>query len=454
MEIPILLLFCVIIVLFIVLGYEILYALLIGLALFIMYALIRHYSVKDVVAMCVDGIKTARNVLLIFFVIGLLTAFWRASGTIAFIVSYAGTLIRPSIFLLITFILTSVVATLTGTAFGTAATMGLICATMGSTMQYPPMMIGGAVLSGIFLGDRSSPLSASTLLVAEITHTDVFKNVKQLVKTAVVPYLLACLLYGILGLVVPYQPVTVDLSQIFGQEFHLHWIVLIPAILVIFLAAFRVSVKKSMLLSVLSAAIICVFFQGATGKEIITYIVSGYQAKTPEVSALLNGGGVFSMLYAAVVVCISSAYSGIFKKTGLLDGIQKSIDSLSKKTTPYCAAMLTSILIGVLACNQTLNVMLTKQLCERAVPSRQDLAIYLENTAIVISPLVPWSIACTVPLASINAPRESVVFAFFLYLVPLCSLVYTSFQHKTTADIPWHHSKRSHHEVFPGSSTK
>ena len=177
-----------------------------------------------------------------------------------------------------------------------------------------------------------------------------------------------------------------------------------------------------MLLSTLCAMLVSVFLQGTTGAEVLSYTIRGYEAETPEVAQMLNGGGLFSMLYATIIVGISSAYSGIFRETGLLDGIQKQIVALSKKVTPYGAILLTSIFIGVLACNQTLNVMLTKQLCDNTVPNRQKLAIYLENTAIVISAIIPWSIACTVPLATINAPSKSVAFAFFLYLTPLFGL--------------------------------
>ena len=126
MDIATLLLFCIVLVACIVLHIEIFYALLIGLILFIGYALLRRFSVKEVLGMCIEGIFTARNVLLIFFLIGLMTAFWRASGTIAFIVSCAGSLIHPAFFLLLTFVLNSVVSTLTGTAFGTSASKGVV----------------------------------------------------------------------------------------------------------------------------------------------------------------------------------------------------------------------------------------------------------------------------------------------------------------------------------------
>lgn len=84
--------------------------------------------------------------------------------------------------------------------------------------------------------------------------------------------------------------------------------------------------------------------------------------------------------------------------------------------------LLTSVFASAIACNQTLAIILTHQLCRDAQPSRETTAISLENSAVVIAPLIPWSIAGGVPLASVGAPTVSLCFAFFLYLLPLWCL--------------------------------
>lgn len=45
--------------------------------------------------------------------------------------------------------------------------------------------------------------------------------------------------------------------------------------------------------------------------------------------------------------------------------------------------------------------------------------IGIENTTIVIAALIPWSIACSVPLATIEAPSTAILCACYLYLQPL-----------------------------------
>ncbi len=93
---------------------------------------------------------------------------------ISFLVYQAGQFIRPNAFLLLTFLLNCMLSVLIGTSFGTAATMGVICMSIGNVMGCSPVLLSGAVLSGIYFGDRCSPLSTSALVVATITKTNLF----------------------------------------------------------------------------------------------------------------------------------------------------------------------------------------------------------------------------------------------------------------------------------------
>ena len=56
---------------------------------------------------------------------------------------------------------------------------------------------------------------------------------------------------------------------------------------------------------------------------------------------------------------------------------------------PYAAVLVTSVLASAIACNQTLSIMLTHQLCGGLEKSREKLAIYLENSAVVVAPSSP-----------------------------------------------------------------
>ena len=61
------------------------------------------------------------------------------------------------------------------------------------------------------------------------------------------------------------------------------------------------------------------------------------------------------------------------------------------------------------------------------------MALTLEDTAVVLAPLIPWSIAGGVPLASVGAPTASILFSCFLYLLPLWRLVLSLLEKKKSA---------------------
>ena len=421
-EVRVLLLFCVILLVSLLLGLPLVGALLAGLALFLAYGRRQGLGWRQLAGMAASGVWQARKILLIFFLIGTLSALWRCSGTIATLVCYCGTLVRPSIFLMAAFVLNSLVSYLTGTSFGTSATMGVICMTMGTALGVPAAATGGAILSGAFFGDRCSPVSSSALLVADITKTDIYRNVRLMMRTAAVPLALTCVIYLAMGLLMPHEGELPDLQGMFGAAFTIHLVTLLPAAAIVVLSVLHVDVRIALTAGIVTALPVCVVLQHAALSELLAYVIHGYAAADTGVGAILDGGGVLSMIRVASIVCISSAYSGIFRHTKILDGVRRGIEATARRTSPFMAAMLTSIAAACISCNQSLSIMLTNQLCEQCQPDKEQRAIDIENTAVVIAPLIPWSIAGSVPLAAVGAPQISLLAAVYLYLIPLWNL--------------------------------
>lgn len=281
-------------------GVSVIYAMFLGLAVFFGYGLIKKKTWKQMFIFSWQGMKTAKNVLLTFMLIGMMTAIWRASGSIAFIVYYASEICIPSLMLLAAFLLCSITSFLTGTSFGTAATMGVICMTMAKSMNISEILAGGAILAGVYFGDRCSPVSTSALLVSELTKTNLYENLKAMARTAIVPFTVSCATYWILGV------------------------------------------------------------QTHTGKA------------------------------------------------------EENIHFLNY---PPCVF---SVITAAISCNQTLSIMLTNQLCGENNADNKKFALSLENSAVIVAPLIPWSIASEVPLAFIDTPTQSICTAIYLYLLPIC----------------------------------
>ncbi len=413
-----LLFFAAAILLCVVLGRSILYALALGTILFSLYAR-RSFSWREVLCMILKGVGEMKVLFLFFTLIGMMTALWRMCGTIPAIICYAAQIIAPKTFVLMTFLLNCGVSLLIGTSFGTATTMGVICMTMGRSLGLSPVLLGGAILSGVFFGDRSSPVSSSAYLVAETTGTDIHNNIRQMFKTALVPFLLSVAIYLLLGFLSPASGEAASVTGVFLRNFHIDLLTMLPAAIILLLACLRVDVKLAMLISIIAAFILCLTVQGTEPTEALRACVLGYAATDGELAALLNGGGIVSMVNVMCIVGMSSSYAEIFRRTDLLAGAKKWLLQLSKNITAYGACLCASVLTAMITCNQSFPTILVSQLCEELLPEKEERAIALENSIIVVAALIPWSIAAVVPLTAVGAPLRAILGACYLYLLPL-----------------------------------
>lgn len=399
-------------------GQAIIWALLFGLGCFCGYSLYRGYTYREIGAMLWEGVVQIKIILVIFVLIGLLTAVWRICGTIPFILCQAIDLIQPRYFVLCTFLLCSAMSFLTGTSFGTASTMGVICMMLARSAGIDSLLTGGAVLSGIFFGDRCSPMSSSAQLVCTLTLTNIYANIRHMVQTAAIPFAISCLFYYLAA------PLSVNFSAktattIFSQTFTLSWLSALPAVIILVLALCQVHVIIAMTISIASGCIIALAVESVTPLTLLAQLLGGYQAPNSALAVLLNGGGLLSMLSVSLIVLISSSYSGIFLHTGLLNGLIKRIEHLAQLFTSFGATVITATCASAISCNQTLATTLTHQLCGDLFTSKTQRALALEDTAIVIAALIPWSIAGAVPIAAIGASSQCLFYAVYLYAIPL-----------------------------------
>lgn len=430
MELLLLGIFAAVLLVCVFTGISIIYAMILGLVLFFTYGLIKKKTWKQMLIFSWQGVKAAKNILLTFILIGIMTAVWRASGSIAFIVYYAAGICAPSIMLLASFLLCSLVSFLTGTAFGTAATMGVICMTMAKSMNVSDVLAGGAILAGIYFGDRCSPVSTSALLVSELTKTDLYENLKGMAKAAIVPFVISCTVYWTLGLRTHIGTADGEIRTVLGEFYHLSAWTLLPVAVVLVFSAMRVNVKRTLAASALCGIFVAVLIQKYPVPKLPALCFSGFQPDDMQINRLMGGGGILSNMKVIAIVGISSCYSGIFKGTDFLHGIKDLIRKLNSKITPFGTTLLTSVVTAAVSCNQTLSIMLTNQLCGENNPDKKEFALSLENSAVVVAPLLPWSIASAVPLAFIGAPTMSVCAAIYLYLLPIWYFISVNFRRK------------------------
>lgn len=243
-----------------------------------------------------------------------------------------------------------------------------------------------------------------------------------MVKTSWVPFLITCVLYIALAGNIAAEP-DHTVTALFEENFSLSWVTAMPAVLMLLLAILRVDVKIAMGVSIIAASAAAIMIQGvAPGELIYTLWTGGIFEEGSRLAVLLNGGGISSMVEVGAIVLISASYSGIFSVTPLLSGVKENLKQTSVKLTPFGTVILTSLLSSMVSCNQSLGTILTWQICDDLYQDKEELAIALENSVILVAALIPWGIAGAVPVATIGAEITCLPAAFYLYLVPAWNL--------------------------------
>ena len=404
------------------------YPLFIVLIIFGFLAVSKGYSVNNVIKMAYKGGKKSFIVLEIFILIGAITSAWMASGTVPAIVYYGTKFLNPNIFILSAFLISSLVSYLIGTSFGTIGTVGVALMVMARGGGVNASITAGAIISGAYFGDRCSPMSSSANLVAYITETELYQNVKNMLKTGILPFILSSILYLVFSLRFPLNAKVNSISLEIVKVFNINIITIIPALIILVFSFFKINVKKLMCFSIFAAALISITLQHASIMNVIKYLIFGYTLdNSSSLNTIIKGGGILSMFKISAVVFISSAFTGIFEETGMLSFIEKWTMRSNSKPKLFLTTIAISIATSAFGCSQALAVILTHNLMKNAyLKNKEDnktLAVDIENTAIVIAPLIPWNIALFVPIVTLGVGYMSIVFCFYLYLIPIVNLI-------------------------------
>ncbi len=407
-------------------GVSMIIALLIGLLAFSAVAFRKGYSLKQIFLMGIDGTKNSIIVIKVMFIIGFITAIWRVSGTITIFVYYGMKIITPPLFLIIAFLLSCLLSYALGTSFGIAGTVGVIFMALARSGNVDPVIAAGVLMSGIYFGDRCSPVSSSANMVAGITNTKIYDNVKQMMRVAVIPLCITFIIYLALSIANPISHVDTELVSAFENEFVLSLWSFLPAAIMLLLPLLKVSVLISMSLSIVSGICVSCFVQKVAFIEVIKICFWGYNSGGSQLGVILNGGGLVSMLEIIFILIISSFYSGIFNGTNLLSAVQEKLNTACTRFGRFVIMLILSIFTAAVFCNQTIATLMCSDLLKKPYldngASNEELAIDMENSVILIGCFIPWSIGCSVPLSFMGADFRSLPFAVYMYAVPICYL--------------------------------
>ena len=400
-------------------GRSFLWALGLGLVLFAVHGHKQGHSPRAMWDMAWSEGRRVLIVLRIFVFIGAITALWRASGTIVFFIYYGVQAISPRLFVLVAFLLTALISYALGTSFGVVGTAGIVLMALARSGSVSEAVTAGAILSGAYFGDRCSPASSSAALVAAETGTQLYDNLRNMFRTGALPVAVTNAVYGVLSVRHPIAAVDESLLQALRDSAVISLWALVPAVIMLALPLVKVPVLISIGLSVAAAGAVSVLVQGMTVWDMLKTAVLGYYPTAGELKDILSGGGIVSMAKPAALVFTTGLLAGLLEGTGVMAGAAGLVEKLARRCGRFAAAAAVSLGAGMLFCNQSVVIVMGGQLLRRCYTDPNELAVDMENSGIVLSPLIPWNIACSIPLVMLDVDERAIPYAVLLYAIPL-----------------------------------
>jgi NhaC family Na+:H+ antiporter len=363
----------------------------------------------------VDSIHKAMPAILIMLCVGILIGSWMASGTIPMIIYYGLKLISPRFFLVTACIVCSVTAVATGTSWGTIGTVGVAFIGIAMGLGIPLGLAAGAIVAGAYFGDKMSPFSDIPNLAAVTAGANLFDHIKHMIWSAVPGWLLALSVYFVLGLrystgTVASETMTLILDTL-KKNFRFNVLLLLPMLVVFYLAYTKRPTIPGMLISSLLAAVLAIIFQKETIVRIAQAMNAGYPAQTgvEAVDRLLARGGLMSMMETQLVAFTAFSFGGIMQKTGMLAVILERIMKVAKKVGSLVVVTIGSCVVTALVTGSSyLSVIIPGDLLspvyKRKNLAAKNLSRIIDECGGIMVPLIPWSMAGVYIMGALGVP--------------------------------------------------
>ncbi len=400
-----------------------------------------------------NNIKTTSGAILILLFVGSLAGTWLISGVIPTMIYYGLQLLNPTIFLAVAVVVSAVISLLTGSSWGTTATIGIALIGIGKGLGIHEGMIAGAVISGAYFGDKISPMSDTTNLAAAMANINLFKHIRYMLYTTGPSISIAIVLFIILGFFQEAHGEMQNLEILEGikSTFNVSiWLLLVPAA-VIFLIIKKVEPVVALLAGTLLGGIAAVIaqpqvLQAILGleslsihdsyKAVMNAIVSEVRIETNStiLNDLFSSGGMKGMLSTIWLILSAMVFGGIMEAIGALKSISNALLRMAKGDFGvFASTTATCIFFNGTVSDQYLAIVVPGKMYAEAFKDKglapENLSRTLEDSGTVTSVLFPWNTGGAYNAGVLGvATGVYLPFAFFNLISPLMTLIFAAFK--------------------------
>ena len=403
----------------------------------------------------VDNMRSATPALIILLLIGAIAGTWMASGIIPTLIYYGLKILHPSIFLPASCIICAVISLLTGSSWTTIATIGVALMGIGRALGFDDGWIAGAIISGAYFGDKISMMSDTTVLASSTAEVPLFKHIKYMMITTTPSLVVALIVFAIAGFSTAADTVadTTIIEQALSQTYNLSpWLLVVPVLTGVLISR-RLPAIVTLFASVAMAAVAMVVAQPeiimsiaqSDSASVMPSIYAVVQAATGSTAVetgnlLLNDlvatSGMGGMMDTIWLIICAMCFGGVMYGSGMLTAISQLFIRVARRTVSVVGSTVCSGLFFNLATgDQYISIILTgnlfRNLYDNRGLERRLLSRSVEDSATVISVLIPWN-SCGMAQSTVLgvATLTYLPYCVFNYLSPLMSIFMAAIGYK------------------------
>lgn len=393
-----------------------------------------------------DSVSTGIGAIFILFAVGGLIGTWALSGTLVAMVYYGLQLLNPDYFFVTACVISAIVSASIGSSWTVVGTIGVGFMGIAVSMDLNPAIAAGAVISGAYFGDKSSPLSDSANLSAAAAGVDLYQHIRETVLTSLMALTLSLAFFFFLG-----EPGDFDASAKIAaiqSSFQPQLVMFLPLVVVIVLALFRFPPFTAIFLGSLAGGLLAILLSPervmafaavdagipqwlALLKGVWLALASGYTSTSgfAPMDMLASRGGMDSMLNTIWLIISALAFGGVVEKVGVLDRLITPIIQKAKSDGALVASLATSIVAtNIVTADQYIAIVLPGRMFKAAFTKRGLAPVVLSravgDTATPTSALIPWNSCGAYMAATLGVATWSYApFAVFCFISPLLTIV-------------------------------
>lgn len=347
------------------------------------------------------GILDAKEVYGLIILIGLNVSMWIASGIVPTLIYYGFDIIYRVNFLPFAFLISGVLAFFLGTGLGTISTIGIVLFTLGISINIPGGLLLGTLVSGAYIADRLSPISALANFTMKVLGISFRTYFIRMMKIMIPTILLSLILYYVIGMNYrgEIQPEDVLYYQnLLGDQFRISLLLLIIPLGVLWLSLKKMASSYVLLFGILMGFVAALGLQGMSLTQGIAYLFFGFRSSLDnDFIRTLEIGGALQMLEVVLVVmggiAISKIYEGCGWITPVIDRVKRR--SQNKRSLLTNTGVL-SVALNALTCDQTVGILIPgthlPEVYQKEGLTKEDLGVVIANSGTALAPLMPWNV--------------------------------------------------------------